>query len=263
MLAVAVALGLAWALHALAVRHPRQAAAAARLGRHLPAAWLAGARQRLQAAGHARCDPALWLARRGLLALLAAAVSYALGAWQPDLLPPPALAIMAGAAGWLGPGEALRREAERRRRRLTADLPRLLDLLALAVSGGLGLHAALAEAGALAPAGPLAAELDWVGCHVALGAAPEATLERLAERTGVPVLTALAAAVAQARWLGTPLEQVLWEQAAALRLELRHEQAERLGTMPLKLSLVTIAFFVPPLFLLVFLPGLLPLLGGG
>ena len=180
--------------------------------------------------------------------------------------------LLAAALAAVLPGIWRRQAAERRRQRLAAELPQVLDLLALAVSGGLDLYGALAavaegqgESLAAVTEGQgesLAAELARVGRQVALGLAPEVALERLAAQSGVPELAALAAAVARARWLGAPLEKALWEQAEALRLHLRHHLEGRLGTLPLRLTLVALVCFLPPLLVLLVLPGTLSLLGG-
>jgi len=231
------------------------------LGAHLPTGWQRAAHSLLQAAGYDDWDPAAWLGLRLALAGLAAAVGGGLAGVSPEGMPPAALALPAFASGWLLPAALVRGTARRRRRRLTQDLPQTLDLLALAVSGGLDLYTALGEAAGLAPSGPLAEEMAAAGRYVALGLPPEQVLERLAGRTGVPALAALSSAVARARWLGAPLEAVLWEQAAAQRLQLQHELEGRLGTLPLRLTLVTLLFFLPPVLLLIVWPSVLRLLG--
>lgn len=205
-----------------------------------------------------RLAPGLWVGLRNLLCLacLAAAVLGRLP-WAPAWLRwgwLPALILS------LARGIARRQAAARRRQGLLADLPQAIDLLALATSAGLPLQQTLCAVAAVTPEGPLREELGGVAAAVVLGAAPEGALHALAERSGVPALGALAAAVARARWLGTPVEQVLWSQADALRQQLRHQLAARMGALPVKLTLVTVLCFLPALLVLAVLPSLLAVL---
>lgn len=109
------------------------------------------------------------------------------------------------------------REQRERRRRLVADVPVAVDLLAACLRGGVAWTEA-AEAVAEAVGGPLGAELRGIAAKVRLGADPaDAWLTLTAE----PALAALGRTVARAVDSGAPLAPALAKIAEDRRRQAR------------------------------------------
>jgi tight adherence protein C len=165
-------------------------------------------------------------------------------------------------AGFLAPDLWLARMAAARARRITRELPVLLDLLRVAVEAGCSLAEALRAVGERAD-GPLASELRATGREVTLGVPLEAALEGLARRVPLPEVGALVAALDRARRHGAPLAETLSAQARDARFALARgirEEAARAGP---KIQLVVALLLVPSVLLLVAAALAAALLGGG
>ena len=170
-----------------------------------------------------------------------------LGAFAMLLLAAPgglaAFAVCTG-FGWLYPDLWLRTAAGRRSEQIESQAPLALDLIAATVSAGVGLDHALAAA-AEASTGPLRAELERVGSNLALGRRRSHELRDLAERTGSPSLTRLAAALRVSDRLGVPLAEGLRRQARRPRAERALRVQERAATAAPRMLLVVVLMLVP------------------
>jgi tight adherence protein C len=160
------------------------------------------------------------------------------------------IATVAPAAGFLAPDAWLARRAAERARRVTRDLPAMLDLLRVTVAAGGSLAAALARVGERAT-GPLAAEWRAVGSQVRVGVPLESALAGLAERLPQPEVAALVAALARARRHGAPLSETLAAQARDARLALGRRAREEAARAGPKIQLVVALLLVPSVLLLV------------
>src|SRR5690606_34323368 len=89
-----------------------------------------------------------------------------------------------------------------RQKTILKSLPDAFDLITTCVEAGLGLEAALARV-AEKIQGPFGEELTVMLQDVALGKLRRDALREVAERTGVPDLTAFINAVVQAETMGT------------------------------------------------------------
>jgi len=159
------------------------------------------------------------------------------------------LAAAGGGAALLLPAWLARSVRLRRRRRLLAQLPDALDLMAASLRSGLGLVAAIEQLAVHQPA-PLGEEISLVVRRQRLGDPLELALEAWRERIGGPEVAQFVAAVSLARELGGGLSEVLARVAATLRerqvIERKIDaltaqgklQARIVGAMPLLLLLV-------------------------
>ena len=175
-----------------------------------------------------------------------------------------ALALVLGGpvAGFLAPDLWLARRAAERARLVRRELPGLLDLLRVAVESGSSLAEALRAVGARTH-GPLAAEWRAVGRQVALGVPLERALAGMAERTPLPEVRALVAALDRARRHGAPPAETLAAQARDARFALaRHAREEAARAGP-KIQLVVALLLVPSVLLLVAAALVAALLGDG
>ena len=137
------------------------------------------------------------------------------------------LALGAAALGYLLPGMALGRMAQRRQHRIRLSLADALDLLVVSVEAGLGLDQALQRVGdELAFAHKdLSDELRLVNLELRAGKARPDALRNLADRTGVDDLSSLAAMLIQTDKFGTSVAQSLRVYSDTLRTK-RRQRAE-------------------------------------
>jgi tight adherence protein C len=171
-------------------------------------------------------------------------------------------AVLVGATiGWLLPGWLDKRRLVARQRRLMSDMPTVLDLLAIATASGLPLARALEMVSARHD-GPFSLELRRALDEAAAGVRLARALKNLAERTGLKAARGFATAVEQATVLGAPVAQVLRLQAGAVRVQRRRQVEMLIAGLPLKLSLCTVFFFLPAIFIFVVLPNLLAFIHG-
>ncbi|MEO8293588.1 MAG: type II secretion system F family protein [Actinomycetota bacterium] len=166
------------------------------------------------------------------------------------LAPPPVplLAPVVGLVAWRAPVFVAGRASRRRRARVDAELPQLLDLLAAASSAGLSASLSLRRAaGALE--GPLAEELGSVFRAVDLGGRWREELGVTAERLALPDLRRTVTALTRTETLGSSLATSMQELAERVRASRRAAVTERARTAPVKM-LFPLVFLVLPAFLL-------------
>jgi tight adherence protein C len=250
-----------------------EAAARGRSGRALVLLAAVGRRLRPRGAPadlHGRIEAAGCPAGLGVRELMAAKVAAALmagAAALPAATVAPgrlgfAVALLAPAAGFLGPDLWLGRLAAERARRVRRDLPSLLDILSISVEAGGSLAWALREVGERAE-GPVASEWRVVAREVALGVPLAAALECLAKRLPQPEIRAFVAALNRAARHGAPLSDTLAGQARAARFALARRIREDAARAGPKIQLVVALLLVPSVLLLVAAALVAALVDGG
>ncbi len=161
-----------------------------------------------------------------------------------DPAPVPILARLARAfPSLVGPANP-----RRRRRRLEAEVPLFLDVMAAATSAGLTAQAALRRAASAVEA-PLAEELETMLGAVDLGARWRDEVRRTTDRLGIPELSRLTATISRTETLGSPLAEALARLSSQVREARRVRASERARTAPVKM-LFPLVFLVLPAFLL-------------
>jgi tight adherence protein C len=215
--------------------------------------------QKLAAAGLAgRVTPEAYLAFRlgsaavGVLAGLCLSAVADLG--SRTLL----LCIVFGVAGFVVPTYVLERRARTRRQRIHAELPDALDLLAVTVEAGLGLHGAIARM-AEATKGPLSEELALVLTELRVGDSSERALNRMAKRLQSPEVESLVRSLIQGEQLGLSLAQTLRNLSEDVRHKRRLAAEEEAAKAPVKMLLPTALFIFPALFVVILGPAFLEL----
>jgi tight adherence protein C len=169
---------------------------------------------------------------------------------------------LTGGAGFLAPTVWVRCRGAARSREFRRALPDALDVLVICLRAGLGIQAAVAEYAGSA-SGMAGEAFRRYLADLALGRTPEDGLAEMTRRYPGEDLAAVMAGLAQAINLGSPLAEVLEEQAAHLRtLALRRaeEAARRLSA---RLVLPLVAFIFPQVFIIGLGPVVLRLLGPG
>jgi tight adherence protein C len=156
----------------------------------------------------------------------------------------PIIALALVASGFAGPDAWAERLARRRRTAMVAALPDALDLVAVGAATG-RTPVAMFEEIATGTAGPLASELALVIAEIQAGARQSEALAALRERTGVPELGSVGAALERSRRYGSPLAEQLHAQAATLRAEEQRRIEERAARAAPKIQLVVAMVLVP------------------
>lgn len=168
------------------------------------------------------------------------------------------LVLFGAACGALGRDAWLSHQATRRQRALIAQVPDAAELLALAVGAGEAIGDAIARVAGVAQA-PIGEELARVGALTQTGTPLTRALAEVAHANDCPGLTRLADSVIQAVHRGTPLGQILRDQALDERESARRDLMERAGHQEIAM-LVPVVFGIMPITIIFALyPGLIAL----
>lgn len=161
-----------------------------------------------------------------------------------------AAALAAGAIGFFGPNEYVRRRATGRQRAIAHGLPNALDLLVVCVESGLGLDQAILQVSKeLDQAHPeISEEFGFVNLELKAGKRRVEALRNLAERTGVEDLKKLVAVLIQADRFGTGVAQSLRAHADFMRIQARQTAEEKAAKLGVKLIFPIFFCILPSLF---------------
>ncbi|KSB89847.1 type II secretion system protein [Caulobacter vibrioides] len=192
-------------------------------------------------------------------ALLAAV--YLFGMNGVDMQAMQKLAICVGAltVGYYAPNLYIENAAQKRRESIVAAFPDALDLLLICVESGMSIEAAIQkvsnEVGTSSM--ELAEELSLLTAELSYLPDRRLAYEGLARRTNHPGIKSVATAMIQAERYGTPLGAALRVMAKENR-ELRLSAAEKkAASLPPKLTVPMIVFFLPVLFIVILGPAIL------
>ena len=142
-----------------------------------------------------------------------------------------------------------------------AQWPTLLESVAIAVIAGMDLHEAF-EVCAMKTHGRLRLEFDKVLIRIRSGQPLPAALAAM-EKEGIEPARRLRTTLAQAETLGTPIGEVLSALSDEYR-DLEKQQFEsRLNSLPVKLSIITVVFLLPPVLILSIMPHVIIFIGSG
>jgi tight adherence protein C len=164
------------------------------------------------------------------------------------------LCALAFLLGVLGRDWELSQALRKREERMLTEFPTIADLMALSVAAGEGPVAAL-ERVVSSSRGELSAELGRVLGDVRTGTPIGLAMDRLAARSGVPIISRFAEGLAVALDRGTPLVDVLHAQAADVREAQRRTLIET-GARKEVLMMVPVVFLILPITIVfAFYPG--------
>lgn len=169
-------------------------------------------------------------------------------------------AVVGGiAAGFYAPNLYLKNLADNRRTKIMQAFPDSLDMMLICVESGMSIEMALQRVGQeIAPASVELAE-EFALTTAELSYLPERRMayENLARRTAHPGVKAVAMALTQAEKYGTPVGQALRVMAKENR-DLRLSEAEKkAASLPPKLTVPMIVFFLPVLFAVIIGPAMI------
>ncbi|MFP4106884.1 MAG: type II secretion system F family protein, partial [Phycisphaerae bacterium] len=159
----------------------------------------------------------------------------------------------------------LQSRANQRLRLISRRIPYALDLISLAMGAGATFTEALRSVvreEVTDEEDPLNVELRTVLAEMELGNTRRETLQNLADRVPLENLRSIVASVIQAEELGTPLGDVLHEQATLLRLQ-RSVRAEHLAAVASVRILLPSLLIVMSVILALFAPAIVKVMRQG
>jgi len=170
------------------------------------------------------------------------------------------VAVVGGlAAGFYAPNIYLQNLADTRRQKIMSSFPDSLDMMLICVESGMSIEMALQRVGQeIATASvELAEEFSLTTAELSYLPERRMAYENLARRTNHPGVKAVAMALTQAEKYGTPVGQALRVMAKENR-DLRLAEAEKkAASLPPKLTVPMIVFFLPVLFAVIIGPALI------
>lgn len=222
-----------------------------------PAWWLERIRTNASLAGLGRWGSESVLAIKGVMAAaMGAAFLAGSGAAGVDAGGLVSWTVVGALLGFFVPDFLIARRASTRQDDIRRMLPEALDLLAIAVSAGMGLEQAIELVARRLP-GALGEELHRMLQEVQLGASRREALGHLRGRTEVSELSTFAMALAQADALGSPLADVLRVQAGQMRMMRRQRAREQAAKVPVKLLFPLLVCVFPALGIVVVGPAVI------
>ncbi len=221
-----------------------------RIGRAMPTSPsdMSKMQLRLVHAGFRRHDALpIFFGLRAGCALLACAVMATPLVGRPNIL----AALVAAAAGYIGPAIVLARLVRRRQHRVRLAVPDALDLLVVSVEAGLGLDQAIQRVGQeLALVHPeLSEDLRLINLELRAGTARADALHNLAARTGVDDLTSLVAVLVQTDKFGTSVAQALRVHSDVLRTKRRQRAEEAAAKTAVKMVFPLVICIFPAIWI--------------
>ena len=171
------------------------------------------------------------------------------------------ITFAAALVGFGLPNVLLNNLIQRRQKQLTLGFPDALDLLVICVEAGLSLEAAFNRATEeMALSAPIVAEeFGLTSAELAFFTDRRMALENFADRTGLPSVKSLVTALIQTEKYGTSLAASLRVLAQENRDARMSRAEEKAASLPAKLTVPMITFFLPVIFIVVLGPSVIQL----
>ncbi|MEH0199040.1 type II secretion system F family protein [Caulobacter sp. CCNWLY153] len=192
-------------------------------------------------------------------ALLAAIYLFGMNGFGLQMTQKLTICVGALTVGYYAPNLYIQNVAQKRRESIVAAFPDALDLLLICVESGMSIEAAIQKvSGEVGTSSmELAEELSLLTAELSYLPDRRLAYEGLARRTNHPGIKSVATAMIQAERYGTPLGAALRVMAKENR-ELRLSAAEKkAASLPPKLTVPMIVFFLPVLFIVILGPAIL------
>lgn len=166
------------------------------------------------------------------------------------------ICVCAGVLGYYLPDILVSNAVTRRQQAIQRKFPDALDLMVICVEAGLSLEAAFSrvsdELGADSRA--IAEEVALTNAELAFLNDRRQALENLAERTGTAPVKSLVTALIQSERYGTSLGQALRVVSQESRDTRMARAEEKAASLPAKLTVPMVTFFLPVLFMVLIGP---------
>ncbi|MCI1642128.1 MAG: type II secretion system F family protein [Actinomyces sp.] len=171
------------------------------------------------------------------------------------VVPVVGLSALMGAAAW---DQVLSLRAASRQRALDAQVPDASELMALAVGAGESVPGALERIARISST-DLAGELALTGAEIRMGVPTSRALADLSARNDSPSLDRLCQTLVTSIERGSPLAQVLQDQARDIREATRQRLMEEGGRREIAMLLPVVFLILPVTVLFALYPGLIAL----
>jgi tight adherence protein C len=166
------------------------------------------------------------------------------------------ICVCAGVLGYYLPDILVSNAVTRRQQAIQRKFPDAIDLMVICVEAGLSLEAAFSrvsdELSADAPA--LTEEVALTNAELAFLNDRRQALENLSERTGTASIKSLVTSLIQSERYGTPLGQALRVVSQESRDTRMAKAEEKAASLPAKLTVPMVTFFLPVLFMVLIGP---------
>lgn len=166
-------------------------------------------------------------------------------------LPENTLFIFSLVVGFLLPELWLNTQIKKRQRQIRRDLPNIIDLLNLCVSGGLDFMLAVNRVVKDLKPCELTQELAEVYRETQMGKSRREALKNFAWRTDMPEVYSFVRTLVQADRMGTPMADALKLQSEEIRTMRFHRGEAMALKAPIKLLLPLFAFILPVVLIIV------------
>jgi tight adherence protein C len=183
---------------------------------------------------------------------------YGFATWKAS-----AIAAAAAALGYWAPDVWLTNRIERRQMRIDRRWSDALDLLHMCVRSGMSLEAALTKAARemRGSAPDIADEFVLTVTELNYLQSRSAALENLADRTGLSSVRAVVTALIQSQKYGSSIAGTLQTMARQNRAKRFGEAEKKAASLPPRLTVPMIIFFLPALFAVIIAPAIINLAG--
>ena len=171
------------------------------------------------------------------------------------------LPFIAGAAllGYFLPDFYVKNSAQQRRQELDQYFPEVLDLLGICVNAGNSIEAAFNRVteDIFEDSPTMSQEIGLAAAELAFLGDRGAAYRNFAERTDLPAARALSTSLGQSEQYGTPLSVALQILADENRGERMNKVEKKAASLPAKLTVPMILFFLPALFAVIIGPAVI------
>jgi tight adherence protein C len=170
-----------------------------------------------------------------------------------------AIALGVGYIGYYLPNMFVKNMIDKRQQSIQAAFPDSLDMLLICVQSGMSVEAAFGKVASEmgAQSLELAEELSLTTAELSYLPERRLAYENLGKRTGLPGIKAVTTALIQAERYGTPVGQALRVMAKENRDHRMSEAEKKAASLPPKLTVPMIIFFLPVLFLVILGPAMI------
>lgn len=164
--------------------------------------------------------------------------------------------LIAAFAGYMLPKLLLKNQIDKRSLEINLSFPDALDMMLICVQGGIGLEQTVNRiADEIAEHSPiLAEELGILSAEMAMLNDRRGALQDFARRVGSGAAKSFATALIQAEQYGTSVSQAMRVMADELRDQRMAEAERKAASLPSKLTVPMILFFLPVLFIVILVP---------
>ncbi len=166
-----------------------------------------------------------------------------------------------GLIGFFLPRIMVKNISDKRQQEIAVTFPDALDMILICVQGGIGIEAAINRiAGTISESSEiLAEELGILSAELGLLNDRKAAYRGFAERAGSGPANSFATAMLQAEQYGTSVSKALRVLADESRSQRMANAEQKAASLPPKLTVPMILFFLPPLFCIILGPAFIGL----